>query len=175
MSQTPAINDLARAGIAEEEWREIPGLPGYFVSNQGRVRGMRGWVLALRPYTSDYRRVQVALRLGLYQDRYVHELVLLAFIGPRPSDVHEVDHEDKDRANNRLSNLSWLTLAENRARRDVPKGERQHSAKLKEIQVRAVRVLCFEGRGDTEIAREYGVGRKTIADIRTGKTWGHLQ
>lgn len=51
----------------------------------------------------------------------VHELVMLAFVGPRPEGM-EIDHIDKNRVNNKLSNLRYLSISENRrqAKHDVP-------------------------------------------------------
>lgn len=44
--------------------------------------------------------------------RFVHHLVLEAFVGPMP-EGHEGCHRDGDRTNNHLGNLYWGTRAEN--------------------------------------------------------------
>lgn len=50
---------------------------------------------------------------------YVHRVVCEVFHGTPPEGA-EADHEDRDRSNNRETNLSWMTPAENKARRHYP-------------------------------------------------------
>jgi hypothetical protein len=54
------------------------------------------------------------------RDRYmcigsakVHRIVAIAFLGHPPSQKHVVDHIDRDRTNNRIENLRWITNLEN--------------------------------------------------------------
>jgi len=101
-----------------ENWRAIPGQPGYEASDQGRVRSidrmiadgrfLRGRVLKL--WTAGaYHYVG----LGRSAKRGVHRLVALAFIGPPPSPKHEAAHWDGNPLNNRASNIRWATRSEN--------------------------------------------------------------
>jgi hypothetical protein len=39
----------------------------------------------------------------------VHEIVCKTFIGPRPGPEYTVDHDDRNRSNNNVSNLRWAT------------------------------------------------------------------
>ena len=90
-----------------EEWRSIPGADGYSASSFGKVSGPRG---ELKPSTlnSGYLGVKVARR-----GTTVHEAVLSAFAGPRPSRAHTVNHKNGDKKDNRAENLEWMTQAEN--------------------------------------------------------------
>lgn len=62
--------------------------------------------------------------------RYIHRLVLEAFVGPAPKDKPWVNHKDGDKTNNRLDNLEWTSIAENVHHRyevlgkKPPRGER---------------------------------------------------
>jgi hypothetical protein len=47
------------------------------------------------------------------RSRPVHQLVLEAFVGARPTPKHESRHLDGDSSNNRPGNLEWSTHAEN--------------------------------------------------------------
>jgi hypothetical protein len=94
-----------------ETWLPIPGYAGkYEVSDAGRVRNQRGYVL--KPGNSGgpygYQMVILAPR----KKHYVHALVALAFIGPRP-DGQQVRHLDGDRFNNARANLAYGTPSQN--------------------------------------------------------------
>ena len=42
----------------------------------------------------------------------VHRLVATAFLGPPPTELHTVDHVDRDPSNNAVSNLRWASRSE---------------------------------------------------------------
>lgn len=89
-----------------EEWRTIKDLPGYSVSNKGRVRkDSTGQVMVLSK-NGGYARITIS--------KHVHRLVAEAFI-EKPEDPGKcwVDHIDGDRANNDVENLRWVTPSEN--------------------------------------------------------------
>jgi hypothetical protein len=44
---------------------------------------------------------------------FAHTLVALAYIGPPPTDKHEVNHKDTNRMNNHYLNLEWVTHSAN--------------------------------------------------------------
>lgn len=95
-----------------ECWLPVPGFEDqYQVSDLGRVRSLR-WATprVLRPGPSNYGHLSVVLGRG--NTRMVHALVLLAFVGARPSGA-ECRHLDGNPANNRLDNLRWGTRTEN--------------------------------------------------------------
>lgn len=111
-----------------EVWVPVSGYAGlYEVSSLGRVRSLdrvveihgmnckrllRGRVL--KPKYAPCGYLQVALSAENKQRyAYIHTLVCEAFIGPRPSKGHQVDHINADRTDNRLSNLRWVTVKEN--------------------------------------------------------------
>lgn len=106
------------------EWRPVVGFEDlYEVSNKGGVRRMDRLVphgtgtrflraREIQPYThaSGHRRVRL-YRDGIHH-RYVHRMVLEAFIGACPPD-HECCHRDGDPANNNVENLYWGTASDN--------------------------------------------------------------
>jgi hypothetical protein len=106
-----------------ERWLPVVDGPGYEVSDFGRVRSVdrvivdtlgrsRPWPgVVLQPGThpAGHKLVQ----LGRGRMRYVHVLVLEAFIGPCPPG-RESCHWDDDPANNRVGNLRWGTRSDNR-------------------------------------------------------------
>jgi len=53
-------------------------------------------------------------------------------------------------------------------------GERNPAAKLDDGKVREIRRLHASGVAKAEIARRFGVGWKTVADIVARRTWRHI-
>ena len=65
-------------------------------------------------------------KVNLYKDgkvyyKKIHRLLAIAFI-PNPENKLEIDHIDRVRTNNNLSNLRWVTIKENNNNRDICKG-----------------------------------------------------
>jgi hypothetical protein len=100
-----------------EIWKPINGYEDYLVSNMGRVRSMNPYnnakphLLSLIDHGNGY------LYVGLMKNRmrrnfYVHRLVAEAFC-LKPDGCDYVDHIDHDRANNKATNLEWVTQKEN--------------------------------------------------------------
>ena len=106
----------------DEDFRDIPGLPGYQVSDHGRVRNSKTCKILSSYLSSGYkvlslRKTQYA---SLRKTQYaVHRLVMLAFVGPPPS-KQTVDHVDRNRCNNTLSNLRYSTAQEQAQNRSTP-------------------------------------------------------
>lgn len=95
-----------------ELWAPVLRAPGCDVSSEGRLR--RGGVdVAQWTNAKGYRLANLEVRdLTFPQAVYVHELVLAAFVGPRPPG-YQADHVDGDRAHNAADNLEWVTPHEN--------------------------------------------------------------
>ena len=177
------------------EYRDLAalGFPGYRVGDDGSVWSCKNARWGLR---DTWKQMKTALAANGYRvvtfngvcQRYVHEMVLLAFVGPRPepddtTKKYECRHLDGDPLNCHLYNLCWGTQAEqweDKIRHGRPvshpglKGEASSSAKLTEVSVRSVyhRILALEST--TSIAGSLGVSKPTISAIKTGRTWKHL-
>lgn len=124
-----------------------------------------------------YRNVHLRAVDGRVLTRAVHRLVLFAFVGPCP-DGMECAHANRNRADNRLENLSWSTPFGNYLDKvrhgTVYQGERQHSAKLNSAKVVEIRQLLSAGVLHKEIAARFGVAPSTIGSIASGVTWKHV-
>jgi NUMOD4 motif/HNH endonuclease/AP2 domain len=98
-----------------ENWKIIQGFEKYQVSDQGHVRRIRGRrFLKTNPDNLGYPRVNLMKNLASdgKKTRRVHILVAKAFI-VNPDDLPEVDHIDKNKTNNLVSNLRWCNRTQN--------------------------------------------------------------
>ena len=115
----------------DEEWKPCPSHEDkYEVSNRGRVKRKaysvdintsdgRSWTQTYEPKIMEqwgvggYQTVNLSVGDGEHKTRYVHRLVLKAFVGTPPTPDHECNHVDGDKENNCVSNLEWTTHQEN--------------------------------------------------------------
>ena len=168
-------------------WREIPGWEGWYeISDTGQVRSMdrrvpdrwgtdRFYHSRPKKLTIDPNgRPRVKLnRPGKHDLRFVHHLVLEAFVGPCP-DGQECRHLNDVKTDNRLENLAWGTREENckdLVRNDKRKGQ---SHKLTAFQAFMIRETPNRPRVALDLAEAMGVSVSTIGCIRAGQNWGWL-
>lgn len=97
----------------KEKWKPVVGWPGYQVSNLGRVMSQ---ICVLKPGIDTHGYRYVVLCPG-QKNKLIGRLVLEAFKGL--SDL-QVDHKDRVRTNDKLSNLRWATPAQNCQNRRTP-------------------------------------------------------
>lgn len=113
----------------KETWKPVPGYEGkYEVSDHGRVKSVarkvhRGRTLTSigkvperirKPATNKDGHLYLTLHKdGTRKHFFVHYLVLLAFVGPRPHESAQVRHLDGNHENNHISNLKYGTNQEN--------------------------------------------------------------
>jgi hypothetical protein len=98
-----------------ERWLPLEGYPQYAISDHGRVVSLkRARRLILKPALDRYGYERVSLYdcAGNGRPRYVHQLVLLAFVGA-PNPGQHVRHLNGNSLDNRLANLTYGTRSEN--------------------------------------------------------------
>lgn len=98
--------------------------------------------------------------------RYIHHLVLLAFIGPKP-DGMECLHGDHDRRNNRSTNVRWGTHLEN-VRETVSRGTHKNYRRppaARDDDIVEIRSRWRSGEPCEAIAASMGYGYGTVWNV----------
>lgn len=170
-----------------ETWKPIVGYESlYEVSNKGNVRslknnrGPRKTPRAVKGQVTHDGYVRVGLsKNGTVTRRKVHQLVLEAFVGPRPEGMQGC-HRDDNGLNNDLLNLRWATPESNYLDRDVlggtAKGSRHGCASIDEATAIKVKTAAKDKtRLARDIASEFDVPVSIVRNIRNGNSWAWLE
>ena len=176
---THILRRLYGSGVAHipgETWAYVPGYSRlYAVSDLGRALSFKRKaprILALCPESDGY--IVVSFSKGRRPRSFrLHRVVARCFLSPAPSD-RQINHKNGNKQDNRASNLEWVTARENviHSHRTglTSIGERHHMATLSFDQVKKIR----QASGSYSVlAREYGVGKSTVARIKKLETRLH--
>lgn len=176
------------SAIIGERWLPVPGYEGrYEVSDFGHVRSVarivrgrnKGTRLSPSKVLKHHVReggsvpyVHITLWNGeKFECRFIHTLVLTAFVGPCPAGM-QCRHGPTGSLDNRLENLMWGTALENSADKvrdgTDSRGTRNGRAKLDWTEVSEIRA---SRRQIKDLAEQYGVSTTTIFRVRRGSTW----
>lgn len=167
--------------------QELARFPGYYVDEDGNFysQHFKRWgllrshaprLLKTVLFTTGYKMARVTD--GISEKRLsVAALVLESFVGPKPTDKHEVRHLDGNRQNNALSNLRWGTSKENYAdkrRHGTDQiGSRNGQSKLTETDVLQVRTMLSTVT-QRAVAKWFGVSQRAINFVSVGQHWKHI-
>lgn len=172
--------------MSNERWLPVEGYEGlYSVSSHGRIRSETRTVVystgkrqtvrqkILSPARKRSGHLSVQLHSGpTNRVRFhVHRLVLVAFVGPPPSPLHECAHNDGDPGNNRVENLRWDTRSGNHqdklAHGTHNRGEAHPLCTISDETVRKIRASTETPKA---IAQALGVNFKSVCAIKAGTT-----
>lgn len=176
--------------MRKEYWYNILNYEGYYkISNYGNVYSVRRNKCLKQASINGYKQVQ--LRVDCVRKCfYVHVLVALAFIGPKPEYyrnvngksvlvLYEVNHKDLDKGNNYYKNLIWVTSKDNKAHAILhgkhiygAYGNLNPGAKLKSKHINKIRHLYRIGKyNQYELGELFGVTQSNISYIVNNKVW----
>ena len=86
-------------------WKEF--VKGYSVSNSGEIRNnINGRILKHDIDSKGFHRIMIGKK-----HYSIHRLVAIAFI-PNPDNLPEIDHINRNKTDNCIENLRWVSRAE---------------------------------------------------------------
>jgi hypothetical protein len=158
--------------IEVERFKPVTTNHAYFISDLGRIYSKKRKRF-LSGSVSHYGYTTVFVKEnGKWKNRFVHHLVMEAFVGLRP-DKYQINHKDGIKLNNTLANLEYCTVSENSIHalrtglRKSKSGEQHGRSKLSDLQIREIRIQLENPtmlQGD--LAKKYNVDPSRISHIK---------
>ena len=157
--------------------KQIPGFPDYYATSLGdilslKTSGTRPRFLKGSIASNGYRMVKLR-KNGKTQTKTVHYLIALTFLDkPKSNKKLVIDHIDKSKLNNKISNLRWLPHGENILRTPL-KEKRRDPNFLSDADVWTIRWYreAYPHYSYVKIAKLLGIRSDRVSDLLRGKTY----
>ena len=176
----------------EEVWKDIPEYKGFYMaSNKGRIKSITrgvgnrtgsgfsirpGKLLSCPKDADGYPRVTLSKK-GQPKSFYVHNLIMLAFVGTK-KEHEQTMHLDGDPGNNNLENLRYGSHKCNAAfmidHGTIAFGDNHKSSKLSGEDVRLIKIMLKDGFKGSDLAKIFNTCKTNISSIKLQKTWKHI-
>lgn len=159
-------------------WKPIEGFEGlYEVAPCGAIRNARTlrW---LSPSEKDDGYMSVKLfRDGVGRNKTVHRIVAEAFL-PNPESKPQVNHKDLNKKNNDVSNLEWVTQAENQSHAIRNGANKTRNSKLRmneEYRMGLYQMTCLFQPSLNELLEELALKTgKSKSEMVREATWEYV-
>lgn len=151
--------------INGKEYRIVPGTRSRYVSKDGDVAGFEGRTIIPSMDHDGYLTTKCPVAGGASKDKRwitVHRMVAMAWID-NPNNEEHVNHKNRNRADNRVSNLEWCSPMHNA--KHAQGGERCHFSKLTNDNALDIRARFIMGERMSHIAKVYSVTAATISAV----------
>lgn len=150
----------------------------YIIYEDGTVINSKsGHIMKHELSINGYEIVRLSFRKYKRTELFVHRLLAIYFIS-NPENKEYVHHKDKNKRNNSLENLQWVTqeeheiLHQNDDSHPFGRNENHYNSKLTNQQVHEIcKILEDSSMTQIEIAKKYNVPTQIIREIRVGNNW----
>lgn len=103
-------------------------------------------------------------------EKMVHRSVYRVHVGNIEKNMH-IDHIDRNKRNNSLSNLRCVTIYQNQSNKNDTSGENHPHSKLANKDAVEICKLYKTGMQQEQIGKIFGINRKTVSNIIRGITY----
>lgn len=153
----------------QEEWKPLQEweFSQYEVSSYGQIRNLStSYILRGSIHSDGYRKFCLTSDTGQRKFLYCHRLVALAFLS-NPDNKDTVDHIDRNKQNNRVDNLRWLSHKEQNLNRNNSVGKNRGRSIL-QYDKSGDLITSWESAAEAE--RGLGIDTRRIIDSCRGHT-----
>jgi hypothetical protein len=150
----------------------IEEFPTYQIDESGNVFNSRGLAIKKQVNVDGYWVVNL-YKEGKYYHRRCARMTGLTWMKDSYFEDAVIDHLNMDITDDHVSNLEWVTTAENNARsiKIQPHIHRKPS-EYSEALIREVCTYIQEGVNNSQILKDTGITKDTLLHIRCGASWG---
>ena len=146
----------------------VDGFSNYRVCKQGTVMNLKTKKLLKGTVDNGYKRFCLRNDKGDRKKILGHRLIALAFL-KNPHNKKEVDHIDRNKLNNCVSNLRWSTHTENQINKPLPK-RKNESVGYRHIRKRKnggheYYELAIRRKGKHIFSKNYRTDKHTLQQI----------
>lgn len=143
----------------------IENFDNYLIYEDGRVYSIKNNIFIKHKDNGNGYKIVTLYNNNGYKNKYVHRLVAESFI-PNPEKLKYIDHIDRDKNNNKISNLRWVSAKDNinniagslryqKSRKNPRKYSEQLKLNIKSEYSSGVSVM--------ELSRKYDIPRQSIS------------
>lgn len=167
--------------VLKKEYKVVKGFEEYACTRDGEIikvstgKIISQFLCGVPPYYSVNFTIN-----GKSRQQRVHRVVAMTWLeNDDPVNKIQVNHKDGDKFNNHVSNLEWVTPAQNQQHAVntglKSKGQELYNSSLLDEQVHEICKLFLEGWTTKDVADKYDVPRKTMLALRSGECYLHIR
>lgn len=149
----------------KEKWKDVPFIPWFEVSTNGRIRNKKTGRIRATPTSKRGYPVFSYNENGKQKLATVHRCVASAFI-PNTQNLPQVNHKDGDKTNNHVWNLEWVTACENFFHAKLF-GLHKSDGDKAVAQIKDGKIIRVF-KSSAEASRATGIGESNISNVCRG-------